>query len=137
VAMNFEQSAFLDVQDESDLGLNMTPLIDIIFLLLIFFMVTTTFQNKDALSVDLPQASQSGKIDEEKTLELVITSDGQLHLDEKLILAPQLLEKLKTQPGSSLIIRADTSVKHGKVVEALDTAKQAGIKKISIATKTK
>jgi biopolymer transport protein ExbD len=134
--MNFEQNSYLDTEDESEMGLNITPLIDVIFLLLIFFMVTTTFQNNEALSVDLPTASQGGKIDKQEIRELVITSDGKLHLDNKVIMVEALSDMLKQTPKASLIVRADTTVAHGKVVAALDAAKIAGINKISIATKS-
>lgn len=135
--MNFEQSNFSSVQQESEIDLNLTPLIDIIFLLLIFFMLTTTFQDKEALSVNLPKASQGGTIDEDTIKELVITSDGAYHLDNTLVLPENLISTLKLDSPSGLIVRADKVVEHGKVVEVLDAAKQAGIDKISIATQSK
>ncbi len=123
------------------LGLDITPLIDVIFLLLIFFMVSTTFITSPGIHVNLPEASVKAKNDKPKSLEVVITEKNRHFLNGKAISKKRLRAALATAQKKTgfkkLIIRADGKVKHEEVVFVMDTAKQVGLNKLSIATKMK
>ena len=119
--------------------INVTSLIDVLFLLLIFFMVSSTFIEQPGMKLELPE-SQSASTERIKDLVLEINQDGTMFLNE----TPISLDSLETafrrilpsleQP--SLIIKADKNVHHGTVVEVMDRAKIAGFEKLIIATKT-
>ncbi len=121
------------------LSLDVTPLIDVIFLLLIFFMVSTTFITSPGIHVNLPQASIKSKTDKPKSLEIVVTDKNRIFLNGKKIskktLAANLATAQKRTGFKKLIIRADGNVKHKEVVFIMDVAKRVGLHKLSIATK--
>ncbi|MCP4750346.1 MAG: biopolymer transporter ExbD [Proteobacteria bacterium] len=123
------------------LSIDITPLIDVIFLLLIFFMVSTTFITAPGIHVNLPTVSTKPKPTKQKSLEVSITSKNQIFLNGKSIKKHRLqkaLARSKKETGrSTLIIRADGKVQHQLVVFVMDAAKQTGIGKLSIATKQK
>lgn len=123
------------------LEVNITPLIDVVFLLLIFFMVTTTFNQQAELRVDLPEASA-----EEQTLDVIpieITIDtagiyfvngASLSKNDASGLMQSLQKILDNDEERSVIIRADATTPHQAVVTAMDAVSRLGISKLSIAT---
>lgn len=119
----------------------MTPLIDVIFLLLIFFMVSTTFITSPGIHVNLPEASVKSKTDKPESLEVIITDKNRIFLNGKAVSRNKLKTSLaaagKKTGFKKLIIRADGKVQHENVVFVMDTAKQVGLHKLSIATKLK
>lgn len=124
-----------------ELDLNITPLIDIVFLLLIFFMVSTTFQKESQLHVQLPQSVQQPEQDRPETLEIVISADGQYALggrtlsDDRLSTLLQALRQLAGDDRDRpLVVRADARTPHQAVVRAMDAAAQLGLTRLSIAT---
>ena len=123
------------------LSLDITPLIDVIFLLLIFFMVSTTFITSPGIHVDLPEASTKPETEKVESLELVITAQNVFLLNGRRFQKENLksaLATLKQKTGANrLIIKADGKTRHEEVVYAMDMAKQAGLLKLSIATKPK
>ncbi len=123
------------------LSLDITPLIDVIFLLLIFFMVSTTFITSPGIHVNLPQGSSKAKTDKPESLEVVITEKHKYFLNGKAIKRDRLKTALATAQKKTsfkqLIIRADGKVRHEEVVYVMDTAKQVGLQKLSIAIKPK
>jgi len=117
--------------------LDITPLVDCVFLLLIFFMVTTVFSSTPGLRVDLPKAAQSD-MPPEKDLNIVVSKDGELELNgipvtiEEL---PRALEEARsTYRSKVLIIKADKKTFHEVVVDVMDAAKGVGIDELAIAT---
>lgn len=119
----------------------MTPLIDVVFLLLIFFMISTTFITNPGIKVQLPLASSKSTINT-KPIEVVITRENRIFLDGKSLSLERLQETIIQKKRGSikdqvLILKADGQVQHRLVVNVLDIAKQAGIKKLSIATEPK
>ena len=122
------------------LQVSMTPLIDVVFLLLIFFMVTTTFNRETELQIQLPKAEGKERT-EEKSLEIVIDSQGRYRVNKNPV-ADQKLETLKkamrAAAGQSkklpLIISADEKTPHQFVIRVLDAAGQLGFVHISFAT---
>lgn len=125
---------------EIETHLEMTPLIDTVFLLLIFFMLTSTFIVQPGIKIKLPLAKTAGS-QTKKDLVITITQDNLIYLNGKKINIKNLPQKLKMEKEVSrkdlLIIKADKQVRHGKVVEIMDIAREAGMEKLAIATKPK
>lgn len=123
------------------LSLDITPLIDVIFLLLIFFMVSTTFITSPGIHVNLPKASVKAKTDLPESLEITINEKHQIYLNGKPVSRNSLRTHLATAQKKTsfekLVIRADGKVRHETVVFVMDTAKQVGLHKLSIATNPK
>ena len=124
-----------------EIDVNLTPLIDVVFLLLIFFMVSTTFTKETHLSIDLPEARSSTNQFSETPVEIAITSEGDYAvsgvalLNRKAATLKIAIEKA-SQGDSSLpmIITADSATPHQSVVTALDVAGQLGFSQLSITT---
>lgn len=120
---------------------NLTPLIDVVFLLLIFFMVSTTFKKDAEIQIDLPEASAKATDTKDKVIEIIIDKNGNYYLDNKRLINQKLQtmkqvlnQQLGNNPGKALIIRADSKAPHGAVVMVMDAARQIGIVNLSIAT---
>ncbi len=118
--------------------INMTSLIDVLFLLLIFFMVSTTFVKAPGISLDLPAAESSDIVDE-GPLALFITASGEVYVNDEFIpkglLVAALKKKVSKKEDTRLVLKADQAVSYGKVVEVLDIVKQSGIRFLTIATR--
>jgi len=126
----------------TEVEVNLTPLIDVVFLLLIFFMVSTTFTKESQLSIDLPEASGTPGSLAEKTLEISITRSGEFAINEVALVNNQLKTLInalqKVSDGDNtlpLIITADSATPHQSVVTAMDAAGQLGFSHLSITTK--
>ena len=117
--------------------LNMTPLIDCVFLLLIFFMVTTVFKQPYSLQVVLPEAQQ-GVIVEEKKLVATITQDGRMEINRHLVtldnLEQVLLREKEGTRSLTLVVRTDQETPHKYLLDLFEVAKRVGIEKIPLAT---
>ena len=115
--------------------INVTPLVDITLVLLIIFMVTTTYIVNPSIKVDLPKA-MSGTDQTRTTLALTLTKDGQLYLNGDLSdeaqVAKQIAAELPKNPDLQAIIAADKIVPHGSVVHIIDFVKRAGVRKFAI-----
>ncbi len=126
----------------NEVEVNLTPLIDVVFLLLIFFMVSTTFTKESQLSIDLPEASASPGTVAERTLEISITRSGEFAINDVALTnnkLPTLMNALqKVSDGDNtlpLVITADSATPHQSVVTAMDAAGQLGFSHLSITTK--
>ena len=120
---------------------NLASLIDVVFLLLIFFMVSTTFERQAALKVDLPETSEQTAQAVEKSLEVVIDAQGRFFVAEKALVNSQretlraaLIEALAGDTEQPITLRADAQTPHHFVVTAMDELGKLGIYNISIAT---
>ena len=118
---------------------NLTPLIDVVFLLLIFFMVSTTFDTRQALELTLP-GSESATASEASPVTLSITREGDYRLDERTLsssraLRDALATRAKSAREHGLVIEADARTTHETVVTALDQAAALGIRRVRIATR--
>ncbi len=122
---------------EEEQGLNLTPLIDCVFLLLIFFMVTTVFKQPYTLQVQLPEATKASQI-EEKKLVGTVTIDGRVEINRNIVTSGELetvLLREKQDTGSlTLILRTDQQTRHKHMLEMLEVAKRVGVEKIVLAT---
>ncbi len=123
--------------------INMTSLIDVVFLLLLFFMVSTTFERQAALKIDLPEASVLARdqaTDTEK-LELVIDRNGNMYLNDRQLVDSRpatikaaFFEAVGEARNQTVILRADSLTPHHFVVTAMDVTGQLGFTHLSIAT---
>ncbi len=120
---------------------NLTSLIDVVFLLLIFFMITTTFQQQTRLEVELPQATESEQRQDGSVLEVVIDHQGRYFVqgqplvNEKPATLKQALEQVaQGDYRQPLRIRADARTPHQAVVTAMDVAGSLGFSSLRIAT---
>ena len=122
--------------------LNLTPLIDVVFLLLIFFMVSTTFEKESELSIELPSAEGEVTQKEPLQIEVSIDSKGNYAINNERIINSQL-STIKTaiikiagdKRDIPLIISADGTASHQSVVTAMDAARQLGFKHLTFATR--
>ena len=120
---------------------NLTPLIDVVFILLLFFMVSTTFQRESEINIELPEASAEPVEEREEMLELVIDAEGHYFIDEQQVVNTEL-ETLKQAIQKFLgerseipvVIRADRMTPYESVVRAMDATAQLGLVKMSLAT---
>ena len=115
--------------------LDVAPLIDIIFLLLIFFMLTSSFIFQPGIKVNLPKAVTSEIIQKENLI-LVIDKDNKIYIEERLMSDEELESRLHlaAQAGKPLLIKADRRASMGEVVRIWDLCRQKNIEKINIAT---
>lgn len=122
-------------------GINVTSLIDVVFILLIFFMVTTTFQREADLAINLPTASQEPEVQKNVPLEIVINAHGRFYVggqelvNNRIDTLKRALQKIAVgRKDKPLIIRADARTPHQYVITAMDAAAQLGLVRLSIAT---
>lgn len=118
----------------------MVSLVDLIFLLLIFFTVSATFMDQPALKLDLPEASAKPESTRDQSnMTVYLTAIGELYFADKPIKPddlPELIkEGIKEGKSRKLIIKADREVIHGKVIEVMDIARNNGVEMITIGTK--
>lgn len=134
--MNFKR------QNREPVEVNLTPLIDIVFLLLIFFMVSTTFTKENHLKLDLPEASAQAAPDDKAVLEIIISAQGDYSINNQALVNQQLdtlkrgLQKaLAGRDDAPVVITADANTPHQAVVRAMDAAGQVGLVNLSITTR--
>lgn len=127
--------------EDDRLEVNLTPLIDVVFLLLIFFMVTTTFNQQAELRVDLPEASSEEQSLEVIPIEITIDKLGAYYVNgaglannEATTLMQSLQKIINDDKDRGVIISADAATPHQAVITAMDTVARLGISKVSIAT---
>lgn len=118
--------------------INITSLIDVLFLLLIFFMISSTFLEQPGIKLELPPA-QSAVVSEQRDYILFVDKEGKMFLNQDEVVLKDLDERLKealpNMKDSALILKADQNVSHGTVVRVMDVAKNTGVKKLIIGTK--
>lgn len=134
--MNFRRQRL----DQVDV--NLTPLIDVVFLLLIFFMVSTTFSRETQLSIDLPEATGEAREAAENQIEILIDEAGQYRVNGKGLVDNRMRTLqaaiYKVSAGDTtlpMLITADAQSAHQSVVQAMDAAGQMGFVHLSITTR--
>ena len=129
-------------QKMDDVQINLTPLIDVVFLLLIFFMVSTTFNQSTELTIDLPTATTDAPKTQVTRVEMVITADGQYVINGQTLinekvstLVQRLKEVFEGDYQRPLIITADAKSSYDMVLKVYDAAAQLGISKLAHTAK--
>jgi len=121
---------------------DLTPMIDVVFLLLIFFMISTTFIERPGLTIDLPE-SGAEKIEQgQKEVQVYLAANGDIFLQRELTSLTELLNTLQNYGPAkakqmTFLLMADKKALHGRVVELMDAAKLAGFGQLAIATDKK
>jgi len=117
---------------------NITPLVDILFLLIIFFTVTTTFATTGGIDVDLPQATSQRQLEKIEKLFVVIDRKGSAYIEGDAMTDGSLMARFRDLSEKNekalVIIEADTETEHGRVVSVMDMAREAGLRRLAIAT---
>jgi len=133
--------AFREKRAKQDVTLNVTSLIDVLFLLLIFFMLTSTFKHQGELELKLPEsttATAPGSEPQTPPVELILTEQGTLLLNGEMTtfehLESELVELRKSDPAGRVMIEAEEGVAHGQVVKLLDAVRGAGFRGVGIGT---
>lgn len=123
-------------EEGEDAAIDMTPMLDIVFIMLIFFIVTTVFVKEAGIEVNKPGASQA-VLPKNANIFIAITKDGDIWMDKREIKVDSIrasIERLiSEQPTDVVIIQADEDAEHGVVIKVMDQIKAAGIDRISIA----
>jgi len=127
---------------KEEVNVNLTPLIDVVFLLLIFFMVTTTFSRNTNLLINLPEASGQPSESEAIEIEILVAENGSYSVNGRQLVNTQIETLMRTvtevSGGDSttpLIITADANTSHQSVVTAMDAVAQLGFSSLNIATR--
>lgn len=128
----------LEVDEQIDEGLNLTPLIDVVFLLLVFFLVATTFADSEVeMDLELPKATSGKPSSSGHLLVVSIARDGSLSVDGRLVSMEGLRQKLRAAASKDrtqeVLIRGDTNVQFGIVAQAFDACLAASLRRVSIA----
>ena len=118
---------------------SLTPLIDIVFLLLVFFMLTAHFVKDQALDVSLPDADSSNTIENKEALEIILDPRGHILIDEKHIAVNELDQVLQSmlsgRKNKQVILRGDKTAELGLTVKVMDAARKAGATSLDIVTR--
>jgi biopolymer transport protein ExbD len=124
-------------EDESTIDIS--PLIDCIFILLIFFIVTTTFVEETGIEVDKPQAASAGDLEKQSVM-IAVTADGAIVYGGKAIgisgVQPLVRRFVEKEPTTPVIIQVDEKAPSGLFVRVIDEAKLGGAQKVSVATES-
>ncbi len=121
---------------QKDMGIEMGPLMDIVFILLIFFVVTSSFTRETGVDVTKPQAQSASQLEKENLL-IAITREGTIHMNERQVdlasLQDILKQSLAKAPDREAVVIADKGSETGVLVQVIDMCNLAGVKKVSIA----
>lgn len=120
-------------QEQSFGGITLAPMIDVVFLLLIFFMVSTTFVTRPGLQVVLPRSGGEVEVPSDRWV-ISITQEAEVYLNEKPVQLSTLSSRLNQEP-LPVLLRADEKVPHGLVVSVLDRVRSAGIEELNLSTR--
>lgn len=117
---------------------DVTPMIDIVFQLVLFFMVSTTFVTSPGIQVDLPRSSAQTVLSDDKDIQVWVTADGAVYVNEQPVTVAELrrtfLDAARSNPNTMVVIKADGGVSHSRVVAVMDQAQAQGLTRLAIAT---
>lgn len=137
--MNFHSKH--TVSKKTQAVIEVTPLVDIVFQLLIFFLLTATFVKNPNFDVNLPDVSSKLTSNVKEDVRIVILKSGKIKYDNKVVNKNQLKEilqeRFKSDPTSIVLIQADKDTVHGNVVDIMGMAKDAGFSRLGIAVEIK
>ena len=126
-----------------EIEVNVTPLIDVVFLLLIFFMVSTTFVRESAIELTLPEASEEQTSDSPDVIEVAISRDGTVYVNGRALsdsrnasLRESLAAVMQAGAEQTVVISADENATHQAVIDVMDAARQLGLYRVTFPTRT-
>jgi biopolymer transport protein ExbD len=123
-------------RDEEETEVNLTPMLDIVFIMLIFFIVTASFVKEAGIDVNRPGAVTAER-KERASILVALTEDGQVWIDKRQVDIRAVranIERLRAEnPEGSVVIQADKNSKNGILVKVMDAARQAGVQNVSIS----
>ncbi|EHA1080547.1 TPA: ExbD/TolR family protein [Photobacterium damselae] len=127
-------------RNREDAQIDLTSMLDIVFIMLIFFIVTSSFVRESGVEVNRPQASHA--VSQKDTgIFIAITSANDIYIDKRIVDAERVQATIEhmlvDQPDASLVIQADEHAYNGTVVKVMDAAKGAGVKNIALAAENK
>ncbi len=122
--------------EEQDNEINMTPMLDVVFIMLIFFIVTASFVKESGIDINRPDASTAEKKQQGNIL-VAISESGQIWIDNRQVdvraLRPNIERLHAENPQGAVVIQADKQSKNGLLVDVMDAAREAGVYNVSIA----
>jgi len=128
------------IRAEDDTQIDMTPMLDVVFIMLIFFIVTTSFVRESGVEVNRPKAATATE-QTKAGIFIAIKGDGEIYMDRRQVdiqrLGANLARILADRGEVGLVIQADQDTRHGLVVKVMDAARTAGIGQISVAAEPK
>lgn len=123
-------------QESDDTLIDMTPMLDIVFIMLIFFIVTTSFVKESGISINRPAAANAVQVDKGNIM-VAIKPDGSIWIDRRVVDIRAVranIEKLRAEnPESAVVIQSDSDARTGVLVRVMDQIRMAGVDNISIA----
>ena len=126
-------------KSKAEISINLAPLIDVIFLLVIFFAVSTTFLETSGLQLELPESSSTAKREAEE-ITVFLGADGELFFGDEQVDEEQLEERLRAAMDETdrkvVVLRADTHTEHGAVVEIMDLIRDSGAEGLTVAARS-
>ncbi|MBW2477216.1 MAG: biopolymer transporter ExbD [Deltaproteobacteria bacterium] len=130
--------SFLEKSSNEGPRVDLTPMVDVVFLLLIFFMISTTFVESPGLSIKLPESSAETIDREPKEIKIYLSKEGEIYYKDNKI-TQEAFQNILTDygdqaPKTTFLLLADKDAKHGKVVALMDLARETGFLKLAIAT---
>lgn len=138
-SMNFKRKSSLE-----DPEINFIPLIDVLLVIIIFLVVSTTFSKFSELKINLPIAEANQSKDKDDSINIIITEDGQYSINERIIEAvnlEKLVVELKAESDGKtdmpVIINADAMTTHQSVVDVMEASRLVGLNRITFSTKVK
>jgi biopolymer transport protein ExbD len=123
-------------EEEEKSEVNLTPMLDVVFIMLIFFIVTASFVKEAGIDVNRPDAATAERKEKGNIL-VAISADDQIWIDRRLVDPRALranIERMHAEnPNGAVVIQADTKSTNGLLVQVMDASRQAGVKNVSIA----
>ena len=127
----------LSLKSKRKVSLNLTSLIDVLFILIIFFTVSSTFLEQPGIELKLPEAESSEGHTAQKVI-IYVDKDKNIFLNDNIVSVNSLVSEIKNlntlQKDKSIVLKADSDVTHGLVIEIMDMLRQQGIYKIIVST---
>jgi len=121
---------------------NLTPLIDVVFMLLIFFMVSTTFERESEIAIELPEASSEERQEAPRRVEITIDAAGNYYVNGQALVNTQIATLKQALSGAAgddetprILLSADRKTPHESVITAMDAARQLGFVRLTFATR--
>ena len=126
-------------QAEEEPGIDLTPMLDVVFIMLIFFIVTSSFIKESGIEVNRPQADSASSQDKGNIL-IAVTADGQVWLDKQVVdvrsVRAHVQRMRQEQPEGVVVVQADQDARTGLVVQVMDQARLAGVDDVVLAAST-